>query len=517
MMRPESLVKLVASGNLRTVEEEWLRITESADVTPARLIDYAVVLKELGRLGRVAEAESLAWAALEGISARQQASQALAVAGPFLLALGDSAEIRKQVAELYRATYTNDDGIDVLIRESGIEGGRPVRRALRTLDVCLAITEGSFLCPRDEAGAARVERIDTTTWQVTIAVAHGDRLSTQDSNGPAGMLRCDTLDAIRLADGYRPASPDDFEVMRLFTPDRLASRLHDDPVAVVIHLLKQRQGKITRDELESLLVPVVMGHDQWKKWWTRARGVLKQHANIEITARAPYTIMYTTSSLSPEDRLLQDFKKVHDPQARWTAVEQYIREYRHRKEAPPAEALQHCYDHFCTRAGKAMQAGNAQALLLWLIAAHIGEFGGIDAALDGAVAYLTEAPESVGGVITAVESEALMDLVCRCLAKSHPDTWPDQLITLFPSLPMGSCDQAYTRLLGAGKTSVDLSGAVQQILSSPVQCFDALLWLWIGPGGDEDCLSGVAPVAVLMRILRSLDDARRSDKVDRER
>jgi transcription elongation GreA/GreB family factor len=55
---------------------------------------------------------------------------------------------------------------------------------------------------------------------------------------------------------------------------------------------------------------------------------------------------------------------------------------------------------------------------------------------------------------------------------------------------------------------------VQEILSLPIESFDALLWLWDGPKNDE-ILGGISPVTVLTRVLRALDDCRRDDRVPR--
>jgi len=64
-MQPESLVKLVGSGNTSTVEEEWLRLLESPGLTPLMIQPYSTVLAELAWRG--IETFSLSKASLEDV------------------------------------------------------------------------------------------------------------------------------------------------------------------------------------------------------------------------------------------------------------------------------------------------------------------------------------------------------------------------------------------------------------------------------------------------------------------
>ncbi|MHC4697555.1 MAG: GreA/GreB family elongation factor, partial [Planctomycetota bacterium] len=467
----------------------------------AKLVDYAVVLEELSKLDRLGQAESLAWAAVETIATRHAPSGALTVAGPFLLAVGNSAELRGQVAELYRSAYSDCDGLDALLSESGIEGGRPVRRALRTLDLCLALNEGDFLSARDDDGAARVDEIDRSAWEFTIAVGKGE----------------ETLGAVRLADRYHRASPTDFAVMRHFAREDLVTRLRKKPVSVLVDLCGPRNRKITSQELESLLVPELIDSGEWKQWWTRVRNALKQHPNFELNGRSPYVITYHTEAVRPEDHLLADLRKLRDPPAGWDLVEKYVRECKARKQPPSDQVLRECYDHFRERAGKLTEERASRAQLLWLIAARVGELGGIDGALDGAVNFLEVSPGRIAALGDFTYSDILMDVACRCIVEARPDDWEEQLLTLLPSLPLAVCDQVSVRLVDAGKTRVDFEPAIQQILASPIDHFEALLWLWGGPSREADIVANLVPITILMRIVRALDDARRSEKIGRER
>ena len=156
-METESLIRLARSGNFATVKDEWTRLLESSEQTPESIAQYAGVLRELVARGREGEAAELACSALEAFAMRFEASESLGGVGPILLALPKNKELGKAAADLYREAYADREGLAELIDQAGLEGGRPVRRALRTLEVCLSLEPGCFAASRDTDDAVRAE------------------------------------------------------------------------------------------------------------------------------------------------------------------------------------------------------------------------------------------------------------------------------------------------------------------------------------------------------------------------
>ena len=127
-MDTEELVKLAASGNVRDVEEAWLSLLES-DSPADQWKERAAVLQKLAEKDKMAEAEAMAATAIEYLPNSLESGAVLEVAGTFLLVLKDSASLHQAVAELYREVYADVPGLDALLDEAGVEGGRPPRRS----------------------------------------------------------------------------------------------------------------------------------------------------------------------------------------------------------------------------------------------------------------------------------------------------------------------------------------------------------------------------------------------------
>ncbi|MCH8242037.1 MAG: hypothetical protein IH897_05430, partial [Planctomycetes bacterium] len=499
MMEPESLAQLAGSGNANTVEKEWLSLVESKDVELSLLRQYDVVLATLRKRGDASVAAELAWAAIETVSSRVSPLETLTVAGPFLLAVGEGDELRKQVADLYRAAYEGREGLEALILEAGLPKGRPVRRALRTLDVCLAIGEGDYLRARDEPTAAKVLSVSPASCEYEI-----------DTGASS-----ETFGAVELADNYHPAAEDDFWVMRQFQRDDLLRRIKSDPASIVIDICKQHDGKISSDSLESMLANDLVADGEWKKWWTRARTALKKYPNIELTGRSPYTIRHHDAPVATDEKLWSDFRRLRDPLDQVKLVEGCLRECKLRGAEVSVEALRQCFGSFVERSERAMAQSRPRAVCFAAGAARIGELAGFDDARSKLDDLLRD-DDNLEEAFSQLRTDELYRLACDALISVRSDDWQDRLIDLLPTFPLATCDRTASRLVKAGRSKHDFEEPVQRILTSPVKHYEALLWLWDGPSCNEaaDC---VIPRNILTRVLRMLEDVRISEKLPREK
>ncbi|MFQ5415183.1 MAG: hypothetical protein ACE5E6_12070, partial [Phycisphaerae bacterium] len=79
----EPLLEMAERGNDRAVDDAWLGVFESDDADVSSLAAYSTVLAALVKAGRAQQADTLAWAAVEAVSARCPPLDTLRVAGAF--------------------------------------------------------------------------------------------------------------------------------------------------------------------------------------------------------------------------------------------------------------------------------------------------------------------------------------------------------------------------------------------------------------------------------------------------
>ena len=494
-MEPESLVKLAASGNTANVEEEWMKLADNGEVSLRKLASYGPVLSELVKTGKAPTAETLAWAAIESVTARASAQDALTVARPFLLAVGNAAELRGQVASLYRQAYPDFEGLDALLEEAGIAHGRPVRRAIRTLDVCLAASEGDFLASRDDDKAARIDVIDRSDWTYTINTGR----------------RSEDVGAVHLADRYYLADAKAFQVLCAFEPDGVAERLAKDPANVIVDICRAGHREIDDHTLEAMLVPRFIPQGEWKKWWTRARSALRKEPHISIEGRSPYYLKYVDVPDAPENAFVEAFAKKHGPQDQLALVERYLRKCKASGTDPARNALQRAYDSFLGRLRNAAREPEPNRAFLWMIVRRVQEVAGIEdeEALQQARRLFAETSD-VPAIFAAIEIETLKGLAVTTLIEAREADWTEQLKRVLPALPLAVCDRAAMRLIDQGASLADFEPIVAEILAEPIKHFEALLWLWDGPTKAEQ-ITELPLLTFFTRILRTLDDCRRDD------
>lgn len=498
LVEPQTLVQLAGSGGVARVEEEWMRLVESPQATPGNLARYQPVLDELSARQKRSEAEALAWAAVETLMARSSARDVLPMAGTFLLALGECDEFRKQVTELYRTAFGDREGLDELLSEAGLAGGRPVRRALRTLDVCLAVKQGDYLVSREGDSAARIERIEVSDWNFSIKTPQ----------------KSETLGPVHLADRYEPASADDFYVLRYFDPDQLRERLENDPAAVLADLCRRNGNAIDSEQLAELLAPDLVSESDWKRWWGKARTSLKKSAHFRLEGRSPYTIVFDDKPLDHTTEFVTEFNKHRDPLVRLGLVENYTRDCATRSESPDASSITHCHSALKKQAGTAMARGDSTAALAAAVAWQVGEAAdAADAQSD--LFELMKNTADPAGLLAPIRREDLLERAVKALFETRPKSGRDELLTMLPTFPQAFCDRAVEWLIEGGCTRDDLDPVVQRIMGSPVAHFDALLWLWDGPAYSE-LIDDLPPLTIISRILRALNDARLSDAVNKE-
>jgi transcription elongation GreA/GreB family factor len=498
LISARELMQLASGGNTNAVEEAWMQIAESPGATPAKLCEYAPIVGTLAKAQNQTLAETLTSTLVEGVKERLNAEEVILVAGACLRAIGNSDELRAQVSELYRAHFGSRDGFEALLTEAGLPSGRPVRRALRTLDVCLSIEQGSFLAGRDEDEAAQVESVDVSDWTYTVKTDDGT----------------EELGAVLLADRFRPADEGEFAVQKQFDAKGLAERMAKHPDTVVIALCRENGNTLDSDQLMDLLCPSVIAEDDFKKWWTKARAAVKKCPQIRLEGRSPYTITYDDAPISVEQTMLENFNRHRDPLDRYGIVTKYIQGCPGRGADVDKETILDCYGTFSKQAQALIDAKQTSACVVSAMAAHLGEVGGADepVALPRAAVI---ASEDLDAAAKHTGDAGLLERIVNAIEATRPESWKEDVIGLIPNFPQSYLDRAVERLTGAGVSFADLAPKIQQILKAPSDHFEAMLWLWNGPAKSE-LLEGTPLATVMTRILRALNEARVSDRISRE-
>lgn len=496
----DALLKHARVGDMNALEDGWLTLLSEDDLTPDSFVNYIPVLESLAsEAGKSAKAEALATMAMETLQERFAADQLLASARALMLAFRQSAAVREIGCSIYRKAYADRPGLESLIEQSGLAGARPVRLAIRTLDVCLALEEGNALLGHSEDEVAIVEAIDRETWQITLKT-------------PKGSVSLAPMD---VADTFYVAPADDFRVLKAFDPPAYAEQMASQPVAVIRRVLQTREPKMTEWALEQYLVPAYVPRKDWKGWFTKARGQIRQAPDISLEGRSPFVLIYDPQAATPEDKAWRDFEKVRSAEERLSVIEDYLGECKARKaESDKSLLLKMAEDMeaFSNRLKANRGYGDFQTLLAASRArAAAGESGPFPLLVE----LLLAIPDPVAE-IHQITNANLRRLAFDALEVSGRNDAVELFEQLLMESPLSMCDSLAESLERLGCTPAKFAELAQAIVTDAVRCGSALAWLWSGPD-NPDLAGAVDPKTVFNRILWMMGEIkRRGDDLDKE-
>ncbi len=495
-MDTATLVKLASTGNIRGVEEAWLSLVDS-EVNPAQWQQHAEVLERLTKTGHAAEAESMATMTIEALTSSVDPPDVLATASQLLLKIKKSDPLRKTVADLYREVHGDAEGLEALITESGIEGGRPVRRAIRTLDVCLQLEEGSHLARRHEEGAARVESIDRDEWEFELTTDQGD----------------EAFGAVELADNFMPADEENFYVMAQFDEEKLQKLLKDDPAKIVQSILACNSQSMDSNELKAILTPKHITASGWTKWWTKARQGLRNSPHVTIEGRSPYFLTYDPVGTSLKDEVHGQLASSHDPLQDLKIVEAYIKSSVNRKETHDPEVISSIRDRILDRAVRHSGQTGKFELLPYLAAHKIDGILG-DESADGRLVDIMKKIDDPVASILDVEVPSLWPAACVALEGSHPENLTSALERLLPHAPLDVAETLAKHLVELGHKKENFEKLSDAILREPVGMNEGLLWLWKGSSVDAAKLD-IPLVSIATKMFQALASIQRGENISK--
>lgn len=485
------LMDLAKKGDVDAFEASCLEALEKGALV---LKDLAPPFELLGQNAKADRVAALGLTVLENANGGAGAPGALAIARVTLLADPENTSLREKLAGLYRQVHGETPGFETVLEQSGLLTGRPARNALRVLDFCLSLKVGDALMSRTEETLVEVADID-----------HPGGLYTVTRAG-----RPSTLPTIDIARRYEHIDPNDFRVLRELRPERLRDLIANDPVALVIGLIRAHGQWIDQDALRSELVPAYIGEGEWSKWWTKARSAMKRDPHVVLEGRNPVIIHYSAQARTLEDETWEALQKQNEPADWLNTISAYLREKRNDKKTPSLDFLKRCEEHLLKHAERARSLRPVDALSTLLVLTQIERQAGMesDQHMQAAAALLHDAPKPTD-LIAALPDASLWEMAIELVPTARPHDGPAQLVQLMPVAPAGLVDRIVEIGVAAGLLAA-IQAHVDTALADPVDYPELIYWIWKGPQGaaalklpaDEDLLSNI--MQTLSALGRSL-------------
>lgn len=461
------LMQLAQHGDLDGFELKCMEGVESGGLPLDEFVRSFAVFERSGLSQRVAAIGKLV---LESVKAPVDARASLQIARVSLMADPQNEELRARVVALYPKAYADVPGIDALLDASGLTSGRPARNALRVIDLGLTLKPGDALMSRTDGSIAEVVDVDPPTASCRLK---------RDG-------RTKAMPLLELAREFEPVDPDDFAAMRQLHPERVRALLNDDPVRIIIGVIRAHHHDIIdQDALKHELVPQFLEPGQWSKWWTRVRGLLKRCPNVILEGRAPVTLRYTAAARTLEDETWDAFTSRRDVLHWLATAEEYLREKRRHKEAPAAELLERMRAHLADYAASAAARWPVEAFATTLVLARLGQATDTTAeatsdATGQAIAALRAAANPAELIAALPDSALLWETAIDLLPRAREHDAAARTVELMPSAAAALLDPIVAIGAAAGLLAV-VQSHVDLALADPVDHPEIIYWLWSGP------------------------------------
>ena len=463
-MNLDKLNRWLAEGKTDAIENAWMdALGEDTPLEPLR-----TALDTISRAGHKDLTETLGWMCFEQYLEGHEPSATLDAGRVILPAMEGSADVRQTVADLFRQQYGEHEHFDALLEASGLLGNQTLRRSINTLDVCLALSAGSYLASRFEPDVRRVEGFDPALVSYELAAPDGS---------------VEEMEPKLLADEYEAVQPGDFRALLYFDRDALAEQVEKDPAALLESVCLARGGEIDMPELKDLLVDnELLTAKGWSRWWSRARNAAKKGHTITIEGRSPAVVRYFPEGLTLEEELAPQFAEAVTPMGYYTALRQYTRDAAARGQAVNEDFARQAVDALAEQSVSFQQRRPIEAVEAALAVEVLAEAGLPAPTVPAARAVETlAAVEHPGSIVAALSEDTLWQAGLAKLGQL--DDAPSRYVELFRMAPANRLDEVAHRLRADGQEAA-ITEAINDFLLTPRPLLQVGLWLWAGPAED---------------------------------
>jgi transcription elongation factor GreA len=191
--------------------------------------------------------------------------------------------------------------------QKAVEAGKIPNSAVATLE---KLVEGACVTHKSW-GFGKIAGVDFLLNQVRI-----------DFSSKAGHL----MQLEYAAQSLTPIAPDHILSKIALDAPAVLAEANADPVAFTSSVLGSYGNKRTQDELTRTLVPALFNEEEFKRWWEKAKKLLKKDGHFSFPAKKTDPIVYQSESVSHADQHLAAFQQARQLKDQIVALEKIVRD-----------------------------------------------------------------------------------------------------------------------------------------------------------------------------------------------
>ncbi len=289
MSRVDEARQLAARREFGNLEDLWTDLLTDTTVERAQFLSVADAVAQAGDTQRSALLlEMLA----EYYETQKQYDDAFEVYIHMLRHDRESPQIRQKIIMLFRREYKDSIHLDDYLTLSGLNTGEPIMKALQRFEEYVKYDIGEYFF-FDRYGLGEVVDVIPAKKEIVVDFEKKEHHFL-------------TIDVARGL--LQPVGREHFLFLKRKEPEKLRSLARNEPVELVVMLLRSIREPMPASKIKAHLEGVVEAASL-DKFWEKTRKAMERHDNIKVAGKAAKLYSYVESAADKEKQAIEAFQK----------------------------------------------------------------------------------------------------------------------------------------------------------------------------------------------------------------
>ena len=303
------ITELIKQEQLGEIETVWGEALEKA---PTEVGTFLSLADKLAKAAHGEKAGQLLEQVIRKLDEMGEHRKASTVLGELARVAPRNSNQRELADTVFANSFGELAGFEKCKERAEEAAGGSDNKYVRELWAQLMFQPGDWVFHDAGWGLGEVKEIDAENGELKI-----DFASKEDHKVKLGAA----------AKFFRKLPEEDIMVQRAAHMDELKAKCKDDPVAVVLNILKGHNNKSNLKRIKAELVPhKVIESKNWAKWWTATRKELAQHQYIKLGTGTNPTIDRLVTAMTLEDETRERFDNAVRLHQKLDLIRRYLRD-----------------------------------------------------------------------------------------------------------------------------------------------------------------------------------------------
>ena len=303
------LMSLVNTEQYDKLEEAWLGIVESNNKDIQSLFDVVDLLIKREERKR---AHEFLMMLVPYYKKKGLYQEVLKVLKRVLECNPKEKGLANEIAECYSNIYKDRPYANDLVEKTGIAAGLDIQGAMKKLEKYFYLDRSDYVYHKSW-GVGEVVSVDSDGEKVTINFEKKSNHSIAMDIAPEILQKLEK---------------DDLLAMIYAQKEVLNEMIKEDPVGLIKLTLKYFKGKASVSHIKNRLISGVMPSEEWSKWWTSTKKLLKKDPYIKLTDGTPTTsfVEFRSSPMTHHQEILERLTHNQEIDKKIEIAKKYISE-----------------------------------------------------------------------------------------------------------------------------------------------------------------------------------------------